>query len=36
MQRWINKFLNTEPGFIEAVVMTVLCLMFVLCMRGGW
>ena len=36
MRRWLNDFLDTEPGFIEAVVVALLCLIFVLSMRGGF
>jgi hypothetical protein len=35
MRRWLNNLLDSEPGFVEAVVVTLLCLIFVLWVRGG-
>jgi hypothetical protein len=30
----VERFLNREPGFLEALVVAVLCLIFVMWMRG--
>jgi hypothetical protein len=34
MLKPIKKFLDSEPGVVEVIVMTLLCLAFVLWARG--